>query len=49
MVVLVVEDESDGPLANLRGVSGSFAHGSKFSKFGVSGKPGAVHFIMPVV
>ena len=43
--MLVVEDESDGPLANLGRVSGWFAHGSKFSRFGASDKPGAVQAV----
>ena len=43
MIVLVVQDEADGPLADLRGVACCSAHSSKFSKSGASDKPGAVH------
>ena len=41
--MLVLEHHADGPLADLGGVPVRFVHDSKFSKFGVSGKPGAVH------
>jgi integrase len=39
----MIEDHPDGPLPKLRGISRFPAHDSILSRFGVSGKPGAVH------
>ena len=41
--VLLVADEADGTLPDLGGAPAGFAHGSKLSSVGASGKPGSIH------
>jgi hypothetical protein len=40
--VFALQHHADGPLADLGRIPFCVVHDSKFSKFGVSGKPGAV-------
>lgn len=42
IMVLMLEHHADGPFSDLGGVLLRLVHDSKFSRVGVSGKPGAV-------
>jgi len=48
MIALVIQNQPDSPLANLRRISCrvSFHSGSSFSQVRASGKPGAVHSVL---